>query len=84
MGHYFGDPGAYIPKDEYAAELARDPMPACKAALLASKAASEADLEAIARQINADIDDAVKFAADSSPPDPAEIEQDIYATGASV
>jgi acetoin:2,6-dichlorophenolindophenol oxidoreductase subunit alpha len=83
MGHYFGDPGAYIPKDEYAAALARDPMPACKAALLASKAASEADLEAIARQISADIDDAVKFAADSSPPDPAEIDQDIYATGAS-
>jgi len=82
MGHYFGDPGAYIPKDEYAAALARDPMPACKAALIAAKAATEADLEAIARQINADIDDAVKFAAESSPPDLAEIDRDIYATGA--
>jgi len=82
MGHYFGDPGAYIPKDEYAAALARDPMPTCKAALIAAKAASEADLEAIARNINAEIDDAVKFAADSSPPDPAEIDRDIFATGA--
>jgi pyruvate/2-oxoglutarate/acetoin dehydrogenase E1 component len=60
MGHYFGDPGAYIPKDEYAAALARDPMPATKAAVLQTKAASEADLEAIARDINAQIDDAVK------------------------
>ena len=83
MGHYFGDPGAYIPKDEYAAALARDPMPKTKAAVLQAKAASEADLEAIAREINAEIDEAVKFAADSSPPEPAEIDRDIYATGAS-
>ena len=48
MGHYFGDPGAYIPKDEYAAALARDPMPKTKAAVLQAKAASEAELEAIA------------------------------------
>ncbi len=82
MGHYFGDPGAYIPKDEYAAALARDPMPATKAALLQTKAASEADLETIARDINAQIDDAVKFAADSSPPEADEIDRDIYAPGA--
>jgi acetoin:2,6-dichlorophenolindophenol oxidoreductase subunit alpha len=82
MGHYFGDPGAYIPKDEYAAALARDPMPKTKAAVLQAKAASEAELEAIAREINAEIDEAVKFAADSSPPEPAEIDRDIYATGA--
>jgi pyruvate dehydrogenase E1 component alpha subunit len=82
MGHYFGDPGPYIPKEEYAAALARDPMPICRAAVLQAKAASEADLEGIAREINAQIDDAVKFAADSSVPDVAEIDKDIYATGA--
>jgi acetoin:2,6-dichlorophenolindophenol oxidoreductase subunit alpha len=83
MGHYFGDPGAYIPKDEYAAALARDPMPACRSAVLESKAASEADLEGIASEINAQIDDALKFANDSSVPDVSEIDIDIYATGAS-
>jgi acetoin:2,6-dichlorophenolindophenol oxidoreductase subunit alpha len=82
MGHYFGDPGAYIPKEEYAAALARDPMPACRAAVLTARAATEAELEAIAADINAQIDDAVKFAADSSVPDPSEIDKDIYATGA--
>jgi len=82
MGHYFGDPGAYIPKEEYAAALARDPMPACKALVLETGAASEAGLEAMARGINAEIDGAIQFAQDSSPPDPSEIERDIYATGA--
>jgi len=57
-------------------------MPATKAALLQTKAASEADLEAIVRDINAEIDDAVKFAAESSPPEPDEINRDIYAPGA--
>jgi pyruvate dehydrogenase E1 component alpha subunit len=43
-GHYFGDPAAYIPKAEYEAALARDPMPVCRAAVLASGAATEAQL----------------------------------------
>ncbi len=81
MGHYFGDPGAYIPKEEYAAALARDPMPATKARILDSKAATETELQALANDINAQIDDAVKFAADSSPPSLDEIDKDIYAPG---
>src|SRR5262249_61880818 len=44
MGHYFGDPGAYIPKEEYAAALARDPMPAARAELLRTGAATAAEL----------------------------------------
>jgi pyruvate dehydrogenase E1 component alpha subunit len=84
MGHYFGDPGAYIPKEEYAAALARDPMPKCRAQVLQSGAATEADLEALAKQINAEIDDALQFALDSVPPDVSEIDVDIYAGGAHV
>ena len=82
-GHYFGDPGAYIPKDEYAAALARDPMPTCRAAVLQSGAATEAQLAEIDSQYEADIDDALNFAADSSAPELAEIDRDIYAQGAS-
>lgn len=81
MGHYFGDPGAYIPKDEYAAAQARDPMPACRAAVLRSGAASEADLAALEREINGEIDQALAFAAESPAPDVAEIDRDIYASG---
>jgi pyruvate dehydrogenase E1 component alpha subunit len=81
-GHYFGDPGAYIPKAEYEAALARDPMPVCRAAVLSSGAATEAQLQTLAAEINADIDDALKFGADSPPPDPGEIDIDIYGIGA--
>jgi TPP-dependent pyruvate/acetoin dehydrogenase alpha subunit len=82
MGHYFGDPGAYIPKAEYDAALARDPMPACRAALLSSGGASEAALDALDAEINALIEDALQFAADSPPPDIQEIDIDIYGAAA--
>ena len=82
MGHYFGDPGAYIPKEEYAAATARDPMPACRAAVLRAGVASEADLVACEQQINREIDEALAFAAESPVPDVREIERDIYAGGA--
>jgi pyruvate dehydrogenase E1 component alpha subunit len=84
MGHYFGDPGAYIPKEEYAAALARDPMPITKASVLKANAATEAELEALAKEINAEIEDALQFALDSVPPDVREVDIDIYASGASV
>jgi pyruvate dehydrogenase E1 component alpha subunit len=81
-GHYFGDPAAYIPKAEYETALARDPMPICRAAVLSSGAATEAQLQALATEINAEIDDALKFAADSPFPDLSEIDTDIYGVGA--
>jgi acetoin:2,6-dichlorophenolindophenol oxidoreductase subunit alpha len=82
MGHYFGDPGAYIPKDEYQAALARDPMPVCRAAVLASGACSEADLAVYDAQIEAQIDDALQYAADSPLPELQEIDRDIYGAAA--
>lgn len=79
MGHYFGDPGAYIPKAEYDAAMARDPMPATRAAVIASGAATEAELAALEQKYAAEIDEAFQYAADSPPPDVSEIERDIYA-----
>jgi pyruvate dehydrogenase E1 component alpha subunit len=82
MGHYFGDPGAYIPKEEYAAALARDPMPIWRGNVLKSGVATEAYLEKLPKEINAEIDDALQFALDSAPPEVSEIDVDIYAAGA--
>jgi acetoin:2,6-dichlorophenolindophenol oxidoreductase subunit alpha len=82
MGHYFGDAAPYIPKAELAAAMARDPVPLLRSAVLAAGAASEAELETLTREINAAIDDALQFAADSPLPDLAEIDRDIYAPGA--
>jgi pyruvate dehydrogenase E1 component alpha subunit len=84
MGHFVGDAGAYIPKDVYAAAQKRDPMPRTRQQVLDSGAATEADLEALAKEINAEIDDALKFAADSPLPDLNEINIDVYASGAHV
>jgi pyruvate dehydrogenase E1 component alpha subunit len=78
MGHYFGDPGAYIPKAEYEAAMARDPMPATRAAVIASGAATDAELTALQEQYGAEIDAAFQYAADSPLPDVSEIEKDIY------
>jgi pyruvate dehydrogenase E1 component alpha subunit len=83
MGHYFGDPGAYIPKEQYAAALARDPMPIARAAVLKSGAATEAQLAEFAREFTAELDDALAFAAESSAPALEEIDRDIYAEGVS-
>jgi acetoin:2,6-dichlorophenolindophenol oxidoreductase subunit alpha len=80
MGHYFGDQGAYIPKAQYADALARDPMPATRALVLSCGATTESELSAYAQQVNAEIDDALKFAVDSPVPTVDEIDIDIYAT----
>jgi len=78
MGHYFGDPGAYIPKDEYEAALAQDPMPLTRAAVLKAGAASEAELQALDDEIHAAIEDALAFAKDSPLPEPEEVQRDVY------
>jgi len=82
MGHYFGDPGAYIPKEEYQAALTRDPMPRCKAAVIASGASTDEQLATLKLEFAEQIEDALKFAVDSPPPDVSEIETDIYGAGA--
>ncbi|SER08673.1 pyruvate dehydrogenase E1 component alpha subunit [Solimonas aquatica] len=82
MGHYFGDPGAYIPKDEYAAALAKDPMPATRERVLQSGAATQSELDALTAEYNALVDEALQFAADSPFPDVSEIDKDIYGAAA--
>jgi pyruvate dehydrogenase E1 component alpha subunit len=81
MGHYFSDPGAYIPKEEYAAALARHPMPATRALVISTGAATEEQLKAITAEITAQIDDAQQFAIDSATPPISEVDTDIYAPG---
>ena len=82
MGHYFGDPGAYIPKEEYDDHMSRDPMPIARAAALSGGAATEAELDAYDAEVNALIDEALQFAADSPFPDVGEIDIDVYGAAA--
>lgn len=79
MGHLLGDDSHYIPAEEMAAAQAADPVPAYRRQLLERQIAA-ADLDAIDAAIASEIEDAVRFALDSSYPDTAEIRRDVYAT----
>ena len=78
MGHYFGDQAPYIPKEELEAEMAKDPMPRIRQQVLDSGIATEADLEAIQAEIDAEFDAAVAFAKESPEPELDEIYKDVY------
>lgn len=78
MGHYFGDQAPYIPKEELAAEMAKDPMVKIRQQVLDSGAATAADLDAIRAEIDAEFDAAEKFARESPEPELDEIYKDVY------
>jgi TPP-dependent pyruvate/acetoin dehydrogenase alpha subunit len=76
MGHSFGDPGDYIPKDEYARFLADDPMPKFRQRLLDMQI-SEATIAAIEADIMSELEDAVTAMLAASYPGDAEIRKDV-------
>lgn len=78
MGHYFGDAAPYIPKEELEAEMANDPVVRIRQQVLDSGVASEADLDAIKAEIDAEFEAAVKFAKESPEPELDEVYKDIY------
>lgn len=78
-GHVFGDAGEYIPKEEYAAALARDPLPILRKQLVANRGVEEAELAAIEADIEAQLTDAVDFALASPYPGVEELRRDVLA-----
>ena len=79
FGHSFGDDDTkYIPKDEKAAAMAADPVPALRARLLADGMATAEQLDAIDAGIEADIDEAIKFALESAWPEPDALRFDVF------
>jgi len=78
-GHVYGDDSHYIPKDQYAAALAVDPVPAYRNWLLEQGHASAAALEAIDAEIDAELAAAIDFATSSPVPGIAELKRDVYA-----
>lgn len=78
FGHNFGDDDSYIPKEQKAAAMEADPVPAFRARLIADRIATEEELAAIEAAIEADIDDAVKFALESPWPEPDDLRFDVF------
>jgi pyruvate dehydrogenase E1 component alpha subunit len=58
--------------------MAADPVPALRARLIADRIASEEELAAMEAAIEADIDDALKFALESPWPEPDDLRFDVF------
>ena len=74
-----GDDQAYVDPAELTQWQARDPIDRLLAELRASGAIDEASLAAMRQAIERRIDDAVRYAAESPYPAPAELTTDVYA-----
>jgi len=80
MGHVYGlDKMEYMPKDEFEAAVAADPVPAYRQKLIADGVATDEILAAIEGRVDAEVSDAVDFALASPPPALNEAYTDVYA-----
>src|SRR5271155_469295 len=79
FGHVFGDNDAYMDAGEKTAAMEKDPVPAYRKWLLSQGVATEAELAGIEADIEAQMNEAERFAFESPFPDPLELGTDIYA-----
>ena len=79
FGHVFGDNDGYMDAGEKAAAMEKDPVPAYRQRLLSQGVATEAELAGIEAEIEAQMNEAERFAFESPFPDPLELGTDIYA-----
>jgi TPP-dependent pyruvate/acetoin dehydrogenase alpha subunit len=77
-GHSRSDPRTYRSKEEEALWEARDPIPTLGRRLEILGLATEASLATIEQEVTRLIDDAVAFAEQSPPPEPADTLQHVY------
>jgi TPP-dependent pyruvate/acetoin dehydrogenase alpha subunit len=73
------DPAKYRPKEEVEEWLRKDPVSLFKAELFREHILTEADIQQIESQVQAEIDEAVRFAKESPYPAPEEALEDVYA-----
>ncbi len=77
-GHYEGDPMVYRTKEEMAEWRQRDPISTFRQRLLEAGVAAEAELDAIEAAVQAELDEAVEFAANSPQPQPESALEGVY------
>lgn len=84
QGHHVGDPAVYRQrKSETEKEdwMARCPVSALKAKMISAGKATEEEMAALEEKIEAEVQEAVKFAADSPYPDAEEAYTDVFKEG---
>lgn len=77
-GHYEGDPQTYKPKEEIEEWKMKDPIPVFRKRLVEMKVLTEQEAEKTDREVNDEIDRAVKFAEESPFPTPEEALEDVF------
>jgi pyruvate dehydrogenase E1 component alpha subunit len=80
LGHVLGDDDKYMTKEEKAAAIAKDPLPAFRARLIAEGHATEDQLTKMQADIQAEVDDAMEFGLASAFPSVDELRRDVFAT----
>ncbi|MBJ7449175.1 MAG: pyruvate dehydrogenase (acetyl-transferring) E1 component subunit alpha [Parachlamydiales bacterium] len=78
-GHSVSDPGLYRPKDELSASMQRDPILLLRNALIKENIITEDEYKALDKQLKEIVLASMEFADQSPWPDPATLEQDVYA-----
>jgi len=68
-GHSRFDPATYRPKGELEAWLAKDPIPRLRSKLLELKILSSGEIEELEKQAKIAVDEAIRFARESPPPE---------------
>jgi TPP-dependent pyruvate/acetoin dehydrogenase alpha subunit len=78
-GHTNGDDSSYIPRDEFDAALALDPIPRYRKHIIDGGLATEEQLKKLEDQIDDEVEDAVQYALASPYPDPEkDLLTDVY------
>lgn len=77
-GHSVSDPAKYRTKDEVKSYQDRDPVKVVEKTIIDNKYASQEEIDEIKKAVNAEIDEAYKFAEESPLPDPADLYTDNY------
>jgi TPP-dependent pyruvate/acetoin dehydrogenase alpha subunit len=78
-GHYFGDPMAYIPKEQLAAAEKADPVPRFRSLLVSSGVCSERELDEVEASARAAVEEAVEIVAGAPATPIDELDRDVYA-----
>lgn len=81
-GHSMGDDMSYVPKDQLAEAMTRDPVPAYRERLLGEGACREEDLAAIESEAASAVNAAVKKVLGQPDPSPDGLTANVYADAA--
>jgi acetoin:2,6-dichlorophenolindophenol oxidoreductase subunit alpha len=77
-GHFVGEPMLYRDMDEHAEWLTKDPIPRCADEILKNGYATEADLQQIADEARAEMQDAAGYAEECPRPAPTEVLNHVF------